>query len=106
MQHSLLRLVAIAALQQTEAAYGGAVSGAFPGRIVRAASPVMQKVDTGGAAIVVKEVDVWAGNSPLILDVNWNVMPKERWACLRIPILQVGPFAFISILSALGVLRD
>ncbi|EOD12548.1 hypothetical protein EMIHUDRAFT_247380 [Emiliania huxleyi CCMP1516] len=37
-------------------------------------------VDTGGAAIVVKGVDVWAGDSPLILDVNWSVMPNERWA--------------------------
>ena len=38
--------------------------------------------DTGGAAIVIKDVDVWAGNSPLILGVNWNVMPKDRWALL------------------------
>jgi len=38
--------------------------------------------DTGGVAIVVEGVDVWAGNSPLILGVNWNVMPKERWALL------------------------
>ena len=25
-------------------------------------------------------VDVWAGNNPLILDVNWSIMPGERWA--------------------------
>ena len=45
----------------------------------RVSLPCM-KVDTGGAAIVCKEVDVWAGNSPLILDVNWDIMPKSRWA--------------------------
>ena len=37
-------------------------------------------LDTGGAAIVCRGVDVWAGNNPLILDVNWNIMPRERWA--------------------------
>ena len=42
----------------------------------------MAAIDTGGAAIVCREVDIWAGNNPLILDVNWNVMPKERWALL------------------------
>ena len=37
-------------------------------------------LDTGGAAIVCRGVDVWAGNNPLILDVNWSIMPGERWA--------------------------
>ena len=37
-------------------------------------------LDTGGAAIVCEGVDVWAGNNPLILDVNWSIMPGERWA--------------------------
>eukprot|EP00310_Coccolithus_braarudii_P002450 CAMPEP_0183366074 /NCGR_PEP_ID=MMETSP0164_2-20130417/87287_1 /TAXON_ID=221442 /ORGANISM="Coccolithus pelagicus ssp braarudi, Strain PLY182g" /LENGTH=93 /DNA_ID=CAMNT_0025541737 /DNA_START=45 /DNA_END=323 /DNA_ORIENTATION=- len=40
----------------------------------------MAVVDTGGAAIVCRGVDVWAGSNPLILDVNWNIMPRERWA--------------------------
>ena len=34
------------------------------------------------AAIAIKEFDVWAGSSPLILDVNWQIMPNERWALL------------------------
>jgi ATP-binding cassette subfamily F protein 3 len=34
------------------------------------------------AAIAIRNLDVWAGSSPLILDVNWNVMPNERWALL------------------------
>ena len=50
--------------------------------IARAPPPRMAAIDTGGAAIVCREVDIWAGNNPLILDVNWNVMPKERWALL------------------------
>ena len=40
----------------------------------------MAALDTGGAAIVCRGVDVWAGNNPLILDVNWSIMPGERWA--------------------------
>ena len=36
----------------------------------------------GGAAISIKEFDVWAGSSPLILDVSWQIMPNERWALL------------------------
>ena len=35
---------------------------------------------TGGAAVLVQNVDVWAGSTSLIRDVNWSVMPKERWA--------------------------
>eukprot|EP00964_Phaeocystis_antarctica_P079504 scaffold49545_cov50-Phaeocystis_antarctica.AAC.1 len=43
---------------------------------------VRMQLETGGAAVMVKEVDIWAGNSPLIMDCNWNVMPNERWALL------------------------
>jgi len=39
-------------------------------------------LDGGGAAIAIRDFDVWAGSSPLIEDVSWNVMPKERWSLL------------------------
>ena len=42
---------------------------------------VMQ-ADTGGAAVRIKNFDVWAGSSPLIIGVDWTIMPKERWALL------------------------
>ena len=42
----------------------------------------MMQMASGGAAIAIKEYDVWAGSSPLILDVNWQIMPNERWALL------------------------
>lgn len=74
MQAALGRLLCLSTLTAVHA---------FPiahvGTHARSTIPCM-KVDTGGAAIVCKEVDVWAGNSPLILDVNWDVMPKSRWA--------------------------
>lgn len=36
----------------------------------------------GGAALQIRGLDVWAGSAPLILDVNWQIMPNERWALL------------------------
>jgi len=33
-----------------------------------------------GAAIDITSYDVWAGASPLIMDVNWKIRPNERWA--------------------------
>ena len=49
----------------------------------RSARVTMQTArDTGGAAIVLEDVDVWAGSEPLIMGVNWNVMPNDRWALL------------------------
>jgi len=32
--------------------------------------------------LIINGLDVWAGSTPLILDVNWQVMPNERWALL------------------------
>ena len=37
---------------------------------------------TDGSAISIKSFDVWAGSSPLVLDINWKIMPNERWALL------------------------
>ena len=52
-------------------------------KLPRSPGATMQTArDTGGAAIVIEDVDVWAGSSPLILGVNWNVMPNDRWALL------------------------
>ena len=34
--------------------------------------------DAGGAAIAIRDLDVWAGSSSLIESVNWNIMPNER----------------------------
>ena len=48
---------------------------------VRLRAPAMQMA-SGGAAIAIKNYDVWAGSSPLVLDVNWSIMPNERWALL------------------------
>ena len=44
--------------------------------------PPKMRMASGGAAISIKEFDVWAGSSPLILDVSWSIMPNERWALL------------------------
>eukprot|EP00962_Isochrysis_galbana_P022304 scaffold6653_cov115-Isochrysis_galbana.AAC.4 len=32
----------------------------------------MQAADLGGAALIINGLDVWAGSTPLILDVNWQ----------------------------------
>jgi hypothetical protein len=32
----------------------------------------MQAADSGGAALMINGLDVWAGSAPLILDVNWQ----------------------------------
>ena len=69
------RVAFLTALSAVESAFLGGGAGLSS----RSREPCM-KIDTGGAAIVCKDVDVWAGNSPLILDVNWDVMPKSRWA--------------------------
>ena len=46
--------------------FAGASSYVVPMRSARSA--VRMQVETGGAAVMVKEVDIWAGNSPLIMD--------------------------------------
>ena len=47
----------------------------------RSLPPLMQ-ADTGGAAVRIRGFDVWAGSSPLIIGVDWTIMPNERWALL------------------------
>jgi len=42
----------------------------------------MMALDGGGAAVAIKDLDVWAGSSPLIEGVTWTIMPKERWSLL------------------------
>jgi len=44
--------------------------------------PLMMQADTGGAAVRIRGFDVWAGSSPLIIGVDWTIMPNERWALL------------------------
>ena len=48
---------------------------------LRAPAPRMA-LDTGGAAIAIRDLDVWAGSSNLIAPFDWNIMPNERWALL------------------------
>eukprot|EP00966_Prymnesium_polylepis_P013111 302355-Prymnesium_polylepis.2 len=38
--------------------------------------------DAGGAAIAIRDLDVWAGSSQLIESVDWSIMPNERWSML------------------------
>ena len=59
---------------------GYAIGGRLPGAALR----LRMQADMGGAAVALQEVDVWAGDSPLILDVNWRVMPNERWALVGV----------------------
>ena len=79
---ALLLLSAVTAAWMSGTALGGSHLGAraSPTRALRVA--MQSSSDSGGAAIVLRGVDVWAGNNPLILDVNWSVMPNERWALL------------------------
>ena len=44
--------------------------------------PPLMQADTGGAAVRIRGFDVWAGSSPLIIGVDWTIMPNERWALL------------------------
>ena len=44
--------------------------------------PPLMQTDTGGAAVRIRGFDVWAGSSPLIIGVDWTIMPNERWALL------------------------
>ena len=39
---------------------------------------------TSDAAIDIDSFDVWAGSTPLILDVNWRIMPNERCVLPRV----------------------
>ena len=78
----LLRLLGLAPLVCVEA-----YAGVLGGPLTRRAAPHRDHrlrptlaLDSGGAAIAVRNLDLWAGSSPLILDVNWDVRPKERWA--------------------------
>ena len=48
----------------------------------RSPPPLMQTTDTGGAAVRIRGFDVWAGSSPLMIGVDWTIMPNERWALL------------------------
>jgi len=40
----------------------------------------MQDSNSGGAAVVIKDLDVWAGSTPLVLDVNWQVSARPQRA--------------------------
>ena len=46
---------------------------------VRVPAPRMA-LDNGGAAIAIRELDVWAGSNNLIESFDWRIMPKERWS--------------------------
>ena len=46
---------------------------------IRAPTPRMA-LDNGGAAIAIRELDVWAGSNNLIESFDWRIMPKERWS--------------------------
>ena len=48
---------------------------------IRAPTPRMA-LDNGGAAIAIRELDVWAGSNNLIESFDWRIMPKERWSLL------------------------
>ena len=48
---------------------------------VRVPAPRMA-LDNGGAAIAIRELDVWAGSNNLIESFDWRIMPKERWSLL------------------------
>jgi len=39
-------------------------------------------LDGSGAAVTIRDLDVWAGSSSLIRGVTWRVMPNERWSLL------------------------
>jgi hypothetical protein len=49
--------------------------------MIRVPAPRMA-LDNGGAAIAIRELDVWAGSNNLIETFDWRIMPKERWSLL------------------------
>ncbi|KAL3929294.1 MAG: hypothetical protein SGPRY_002020 [Prymnesium sp.] len=44
--------------------------------------PVRMGFDGGGAAIAIRNFEVWAGSAYLIEPVDWSIMPNERWSLL------------------------
>ena len=57
----------------------------FPSLVFMAVGPLLllpltHALDTGGAVLNIQNLDLWAGNKPLLLDVNWQIRPNERWA--------------------------
>ena len=52
------------------------------GLMLRALRGPRMQLDGGGAAIAIRDFDVWAGSSPLIEAVDWTIMPNERWSLL------------------------
>ncbi|EOD08222.1 hypothetical protein EMIHUDRAFT_453200 [Emiliania huxleyi CCMP1516] len=45
-------------------------------------APATMALDGSGAAVTIRDLDVWAGSSSLIRGVTWRVMPNERWSLL------------------------
>ncbi len=85
MSKLLLRLLALTGVAGP--LWVEAYAGVLGGPVGRRAAPRRDHLlrptlalDAGGAAIAVRNLDLWAGSSPLILDVNWDVRPNERWA--------------------------
>ena len=48
---------------------------------LRSPAPRMA-LDNWGAAIAIRELDVWAGSNNLIESFDWRIMLKERWSLL------------------------
>ena len=46
------------------------------------APPPRMALDDAGAAIAIRDLDVWAGSNNLIESFDWRIMPRERWSLL------------------------